>query len=238
MFRFAGLLAVVLAFAAAGCSGGTTILDSNQAPPGITVTGEGSVFGTPDIAVVTLGAEANAATVSDARSQAGQSMDAMLKALKDGGVADKDVQTTRFSVQPQYDFTKQQQTIIGFIVSNIATIKIRDINKTGELIDAAVGAGGNSARVENLQFTIDDPSALEDQAREKAMAQAKSRAGTLAKAGGLVLGKPRSITEGGGVAPVPFNQSAFQDAAAASGTPIQVGQLEVNVQVSVVYGLD
>jgi uncharacterized protein YggE len=239
MFRFAGLLAVVLAFAAAGCSGSTTILDSSQASPGITVTGEGSVFGTPDIAVVTLGAEANAATVSDARSQAGQSMDAMLKALKDGGVAEKDVQTTRFSVQPQYDFTKQQQTIIGFIVSNIATIKIRDIDKTGELIDAAVGAGGDRTRVENLQFTIDDPATLEDQAREKAMAEAKSKADALAKAGGVQLGKPRSITEGGGVTPIAFDQSAFREAAAgAPSTQIQVGQLEVTVQVSVVYGLD
>lgn len=240
MFRFAVLAAVTLAVLATGCSAGdTTIVDSNQAPPGITVTGEGSVFGEPDVAVLTLGVESDAATVSDARAQAGESMDAMLKSLKDGGVADKDVQTTRFSVQPKYDFTKQQQQIIGFMVSNIATVKIRNIDKTGELVDAAVTAGGDRARVESLQFTIDDPSTLEDQAREKAMAEAKSKADALAKAGSIKIGKPRSITEGGGVTPIAFDQSDFRDAAAeAPSTAIEVGELEVRVTVSVVYGLD
>jgi uncharacterized protein YggE len=238
MFRFAILAAVTFAVLASGCSvGDTTVIDSSKESPGITVTGEGSVFGTPDIAVVTLGADATAATVADARSQAGQSMDAMLKALKDGGVADKDVQTTSFTVQPQYGFSKQQQTLTGFIVSNVATVKIHNIDKTGELIDAAVGAGGNSARVNSLQFTIDDPATLESQARVKAMAQAKSRAATLAKAGGLVLGKPRSISEGGAATPITFSGSV-PGGLAAAGTPIQVGQLEVQISVSVVYGLN
>ena len=239
MLKVAGVLVVIFAFAAVGCSSDTTVLDSNKEAPGITVTGEGSVFGEPDVAVLTLGVEADAASVADARAQAGESMDAMLKALKDGGVADKDVQTTRFSVQPRYDYTKQQQTIIGFTVSNIATVKIRDIDKTGDLIDAAVIAGGDRARVDSLQFTIDDPSVLENQAREKAMAEAKSKADTLAKAGGVEIGKPRSISEGGGPAPITFAGDAFRDAAAeAPGTPIDIGQLEVQVTVTVVYGLD
>jgi hypothetical protein len=189
--------------------------------------------------VLTLGAESDAATVADARAQASESMDAMLKALKDGGVADKDVQTTRFSVQPKYDYTNNKQDIIGFTVSNIATVKVRDIDKTGELIDAAVTAGGNRARVESLNFTIDDPSALESQAREKAMAEAKSKADTLAKAGGITIGKPRSITEGGGAVPITFAEDSLRSAAAdAPNTPIDIGQLEVQISVSVVYGLD
>ncbi len=238
MFRFAGLIAIALAFTAVGCSGDTTIIDSSQVSAGITVTGEGSVFGEPDVAVLTLGVESDAATVSDARTQASESMEAMVTALKDGGVAENDVQTTRFSVQPRYDFTKQQQQIIGFTVSNIATVKIRDIDKTGELIDAAVGAGGDRARVESLNFTIDDPAKLEDQAREEAMAEAKSKADTLAKAGGVELGKPRSISEGGGAVPIAFDQDSLHAAAEASNTPIEVGQLQVQISVSVVYALD
>lgn len=238
MFRFAILAAVILAVLATGCSiGDTTIVDSNQAAPGITVTGEGSVFGEPDVAVLTLGAESDAATVADARTQASESMDAMLKALKDGGVADEDVQTTRFSVQPKYDYTNNKQNIIGFMVSNIATVKVRDIDQTGELIDAAVTAGGNRARVESLNFTIDDPSSLEGQARAKAMAEAKTKAETLAKAGDIKLGKPISISEGGGAVPITFDQDRFASAENAS-TAIEVGQLEVQISVSVVYGLD
>jgi hypothetical protein len=176
-------------------------------------------------------------SVADARSQASVAMDAMLAALKQGGVADDDIQTTRFSVQPRYDYTKQTAEIIGFTVSNIATVKVRDIDKSGELIDAAVGAGGNNARVESLSFTIDDPKALEAEAREKAMADAKSKAEALAKASGVTLGQPKSISEGGGVTPIAFDRDAFQSAENAP-TAIEVGELEVSVSVSVVYELD
>jgi len=236
MFRFAFLVFVVLSVVAVGCSGGTTYVDSSQSSSGITVTGEGSVFGEPDVALLTVGVEANAATVSEARTQASESMDAMRLALTGGGVADEDLQTSRFSIQPRYDPTKQQVEIVGFTVSNIMTVKIRDIDATGELIDAAVVAGGDRARVESLTFTIDDPSALEDQAREDAMADAKAKAETLAKAGGVALGSPRSISEGGGAIPVSFDAERLQATDAA--TSIDIGQLEVQISVSVVYDVD
>jgi uncharacterized protein YggE len=182
--------------------------------------------------------QADATSVGDARSKAAESMDAMLKALKDGGVADKDIQTTQFSVDPRYDYTNNKQTLIGFTVNNIATVKIHDIDKTGDLIDAAISAGGDLARVQGLQFTIDDPSALQGQARQKAMADAKSRATTLAQAAGVELGAPRSINETGGPTPIMFGaaeSAQFLDQAAR--TPIETGQLQVQVQVSVIYGL-
>lgn len=237
MFRFVGLFAVALALLAAGCSSKTTLVDSNSAAEGITVEGQGSAFGEPDIALLTLGVESSAPTVSDARAQASVSMDAMLAALKQGGVADEDVQTTRFSVQPHYDFTEPRQEITGFTVSNIATVKIRDIDKAGGLIDSAVEAGGNNARVESLSFTIDDPESLESKAREDAMSDAKSKADALAKAGGIDLGEPRSISEDGGVMPVAFDAAAYQSTESAP-TSIEVGELEVQISVSVVYGLD
>jgi uncharacterized protein YggE len=240
MRKVLGLLGAALALSlfTLGCATKTTVLTGNNDKPGITVSGEGSVFGAPDVAVATLGVQADAASVGAARSMAATSMDAMVKTLKDGGVADKDIQTTQFSVDPRYDYSNNKQTLIGFTVSNIATIKIHDINKTGELIDAAVPAGGDLARVQGLQFTLDDPSTLQNQAREKAMADAKSRATTLAQAAGVELGAPRSISETGGPAPINFTGAAFDERlAAAPNTPIETGQLQVQIQVSVVYEL-
>ncbi len=221
-----------------GCGTKTTVVTNSSETPGITVSGQGSVFGAPDVAVATLGVQADATSVADARSMAATSMDAMVKALKDGGVVDKDIQTTQFSVDPRYDYTNNKQTLIGFTVNNIATVKIHDINKTGELIDAAVSAGGDLARVQSLQFTIDDPSTLQGQARQKAMADAKSRATTLAQAAGVQLGAPRSINEGGWPTPITFTGAAIPGALDQTRTtPIQTGQLEVQVTVSVIYGL-
>jgi len=222
---------------ALGCDTETTVLTGGNEQQGITVSGEGSVYGAPDVAIATLGVQADAATVGEARSKAAESMDAMVASLKAGGVDEKDIQTTQYSVDARYDYSNNKQTIIGFTVSNIATAKIRDIDKTGELVDAAVTAGGDQARVQGLTFTIDDPSVLQDEARTKAMADAKSRAETLAQAAGVELGKPRSINESGGPTPIYYDEmrAGFALEAAAPGTPIETGQLQVQVQVSVVY---
>lgn len=235
-FLFVGALALGL-FALA-CSTETTVLPPGREAPGVSVSGSGSVFGEPDVAVLTLGVEAEGASVGEARSQAATAMDAMLSALKDGGVADDDIQTTRFSVQPRFDFIDGRQILRGFIVSNVVTAKIRTIDDTGDLIDAAVDAGGDLARVQNLRFTIDDPSALEDEARRLAMQEAKRKAETLADAAGVELGAPRNISESGGAVPIAFRAAAFDaEFQLEAGTPIEVGELEVRVQVQVVYGL-
>jgi len=238
MKRLLGVTTLIaaLAFLALGCTDeSTTVVQSDQQSTGISVSGTGTATGEPDIAVLTLGVEARADSVGEAREQAANSMNAMLDALKEGGVAEEDIQTTRFSVQPVYDFSNNRQELTGFIVSNIVTAKVRSIDDTGDLIDAAVEAGGDLARVENLVFTIDDPSALEEQARVEAMAEARARAETLAEAGGVDLGDPISITESGGVVPGDF--AGGEVAEDGGRTPIQLGELEVSVTVQVVYGL-
>jgi hypothetical protein len=167
-------------------------------------------------------------------------MGAMVEALTDGGVDEEDIQTTRFSVQPRYDFIGERQELRGFVVNNITTTKVRSIDDTGALIDAALEAGGDLARVESLSFTIDDPSALEDQARREAVAEARRKAETLAQAGGVELGRPRIISEAGGPMPIPFDARAAVDLAqeAVQETPIELGDLEVQVSVQVVYELN
>jgi len=232
----AGIAALgLLAFA---CTNETTVLPPSQELPGVTVSGSGSAFGEPDVAELSLGVEAEAAGVSEARSRAAEAMEAMLTALKDGGVADEDIQTTRFSVQPRFDYIDGRQELRGFVVTNIVIAKIREIDDTGGLIDSALEAGGDLARVDNLRFTIDDPSALEEQARQEAMAEARRKAETLAQAAGVELGPPRSISESGGPQPVPFELRSVPGAGELAATPIEVGELEVRVQVQVVYALE
>jgi len=236
---FLGTFALAgLALAALACSTETSVVTPDQQAPGVSVSGEGSVFGEPDVAVVTLGVDAQADSVGAAREEAATAMDAMLSALKDGGVEEKDIQTARFSVQPLYDFTDGKQVLRGFSVSNIVTAKIRDIDTTGDLLDAAITAGGDLARVDSLLFTIDDPSTLEAQARVDAMEDARGKAETLAQAGGVGLGDPRSISEGGGAVPLTFEGAEALQAADTARSPIELGELEVRVNVQVVYGLE
>ncbi len=240
-----GLLVVLsLGLLALGCTTNntTTVLPPEPPPPGIAVSGSGSVFGEPDIAVLSLGVEAQARGAAEARSQAAEAMVAVLDALKERGVAAEDIQTTRFSVQPRYDFTENRQILVGFTVTNLVTAKIRSIDDTGDLIDAAIEAGGDLARINNIRFTIDDPSALEDEARLEAMAEARRKAETLAQAAGVAVGAPRSISEGGGPVPIRFDGAAFASVRLADSdyvaTSIELGELEVRVEVQVVYGLE
>ncbi len=219
----------------------TTVLPSDRDQnPGISVSGIGSVFGEPDVAVLTLGVEAQADSVGEARAMAAEAMDAMIASLKAAGVEDSDIQTSRFSVEPRYNFRDGEQELIGFFVQNLVTVKIRNIDETGTLIDDVVEAGGDLTRVQNLRFTIDDPEELQQEARRLAMENAKSKAETLATAGGVELGAPRSISENVTRSPAPFGERAFLadlDAVGAS-TAIEIGELEVQIQVQVVYGLD
>jgi hypothetical protein len=216
----------------------TTVLPSDQERPGIAVSGSGSAFGEPDVAVVSLGVEVEAQSVTEARDRAAEAMNAMLDALKDGGVAEEDLRTTRFSVQPQYDFFDGRREFRGFAVDNTVTVKIRTIDDTGELIDAALTAGGDLARVDSLRFTIDDPSALEDEARREAMANARDKAETLAEVAEVELGPPSSISEVARPISIRLEAAAYAAADEFVGTPIELGELEVRVDVQVVYGLE
>jgi hypothetical protein len=239
--KILGLIALLATGLLALACSETTILPSDpEANPGISVSGIGSVSGEPDVAILTLGVEAEADSVGEARAEAAAAMDAIIAVLKSSGVEDADIQTTRFSVEPRYDFRDGEQVLIGFFVENIVTVKIRDIDQTGTLIDDVVAAGGDLTRVQNLRFTIDDPEALQEEARRLAMEDAESKAETLADAGGVSLGTPRSISESFTPSPSAFAERAFIEDVQAGGasTAIEAGELEVQVQVQVVYGLD
>jgi hypothetical protein len=231
VFGALGVLAI-------GCNSKTTVVSPNQEAPGVNVSGSGSVFGQPDIAVLSLGVSAEADSVGAARTQAADGMNKMLDAVKQNGVDEKDIQTTRFTVQPIYDYTNGKSVLRGFSVDNTVTVKVRKIDDAGKVVDAALAAGGDLSRIDSLQFSIDDPTALEDQAREKAMTDARHKADALAKAGGVELGLPRTISEVAAPSPINFTGAEFAAARdSAASTPIQLGQLEVQVDVQVVYEL-
>jgi len=206
---------------------------------GIWVNGHGEVTTVPDIASLQLGIEARKASVAEAQTEAMIAMDRVMAALKAGGVADKDIQTQYFSIQQvtRWDEEKQEEKVIGYQVSNMVTAKIRDIAKTGSIIDAVAQAGGDFTRIDNISFSIDDPSGYRKEARDKAMADAKAKADQLANLSGVTLGKPTYISESISypVYPPPFRMP--EAAAAAPMTPISPGEMKVSLDIQVVYAI-
>ena len=222
-----------------GCTPGTssTIFTSNQ-QEGVWVNGHGEVNAAPDIAILQLGISAQRASVAEAQAEAATSMDKVMTALKKGGIADKDIQTQHFSIQQvtRWDQDKQQEIVIGYRVSNMVVAKIREIAKTGSIIDAVAEAGGDFTRIDNISFSIDDPSPYRDQARDKAMADAKAKAEQLANLSGVKLGKPTYISESVSypVYPSPIRGA---EAAPAPMTPISPGELKISLDIQVVYAI-
>ena len=234
--------AVMLSMVAATC-GDTTIRTEGNSPPtnGISVSGNGKSTGKPDLAQIQLGVSSIAPTVQEARDKASTALDAMIKTLKSNGVAEKDIQTQQFSISPEYDYRDNQQLLRGFRVNNVVTVKVRDINKTSKVVDDAVNAGGNETQIQGIFFTIDNPDELKTQAREKAVADAKAKAETLARAAGVQVGDAITISEGGYSPPIYDARQSFNAVSAPDtggpATPIQPGELDVSVDVSVTFAI-
>jgi uncharacterized protein YggE len=234
------LLAVLLGLAtlAVACTTEKVSVQPAAQVQGISVSGTGDASGAPDLALLDLGVSTEGKTVKEARDAAATAMNAVNNAVKADGVADKDVQTRQFSIEPEYDYPKGTQELIGFRVTNIVEVKVRDLDSTGQIIDDVAAAGGDVVQVQGLSFTIEKPEDLRAQARQQAMADARVRAEGLAELAGVNLGKPLSVTESAVNPPSPFMQSAPAARGAEAATPIQAGELEVNVTVDVLYAIE
>jgi uncharacterized protein YggE len=208
---------------------------------GIWVNGEGKVTAVPDLATLSLGIEAQEATVAEAQAQASEAMDKVMAALKDNGVAEKDIQTQYFNVsqRTQWDEIMGEEVVIGYQVSNMVTAKIRDIDNAGPIIDAVATAGGDLTRINSLNFSIDDPSVYLEKIREEAMADAKDRAEQLARLAGVKLGKPIYISESSYV-PSPISRVSYEGGmapAAPAPPPISPGEMEITLNVQITYAI-
>lgn len=238
------LALVLVTIGAVGCEGyfgsgeaevAKTIF--SQQNTGIWVTGEGEVTVVPDVAILSLGVEAQAATVTEAQQQAAEAMEAIMGVLDDYGIDEKDIKTQYYSIQPVRRWDDGQEILIGYRVTNTVAVKVRNIEDTGSIIDAAVAVGGDYTRVNSISFTVDEPEAYYEEAREEAMADAKAKAEQLAELSGVELGKPTYIAEYGGyISPVIYRDLEVAEGASVT-TDISPGETEIRLTVQVVYSI-
>ena len=201
---------------------------------GVTVTGSGTVAGTPDTLVLSLSVTANGSTVSSAFATANTAMSAVQKALRRDSVAAKDLRTSDVSVQPRYT---NKGTADGYTVAEGLTVTLHDIAAAGRQVSAAVAAGGNLVRVDGVSLDLTDTGALVSKARDNAFADAKAKAEQYAHDAGRGLGPVLAITEQDQQAqPQPFYGYAAA-AGVPSTLPVAAGSQDVVVQVTVTFGL-
>ena len=241
-FRNARLLRTritsAIAFLAAAFAGGAQaqVQPQPSAEARVIVIGEGSVRVTPDYAHVESGVTTRARTVKEATDANSKLMAAITSALLDSGIAQADIQTSRFSIQPVYapQEPRAEPKLTGYSVSNQVRVNIRQIGKLGEILDRLVAAGVTN--VGNIAFLVSDPSKALDQAREAAIADARRKAEIYARASGLQLGKVMWITEDPGFAPVPMRAGAPSGMAAAA-VPISAGEDTLHARVTVGFDI-
>jgi uncharacterized protein YggE len=232
-------LVLVISLLLIGCESQETTGANGSQQTGVWVSGTGKVTAVPDVAIFSLGVEAQEKTVKEAQSEAISAMNAIITALKANGVAEKDIQTQWYNISPVMKWVEDtnEQITIGYKVTNMATVKIRDISKAGATIDAVAEAGGNLTRINSINFTVDDPTAYYNQAREKAMQDANAKAEQMATLAGITLGKPTYISESGGYIPTPYYLKDYAEGGSAS-TPISPGELDITLSVQVAYAIE
>jgi uncharacterized protein YggE len=251
----AGVVLMVVVVGLVGCSSGEGVtlsgdtsgikLSLNSQQEGIWVSGEGKVYATPDIALITLGIESKETSVAEAQTKAADAMDRVVAALKDSGIDEKDIQTQYFSIQEvtKWEDKTQENTVIGYQVTNTVTAKVRKVAQAGTIIDAVVAAGGDLTRINNISFTVDDPTPYYTQAREKAATYAKAKANQLAELAGVELGEVIYVSES---SYMPYTSNVYynrSDVAVpaptimGAETSISPGQLEINANVQLTYAI-
>ena len=235
-------------------------------PTGIWVSGTGRASGAPDIAIVSLGVESVEETAATARANAATAMEDVVDVLTEADVASSDIQTRYFNISPRYQRVEiercddqgegsgegeeeQEETagkscykvwenrLIGYSVSNQASVRIRSLDDTGTIIDGIVEAAGDLVRINGISFDIEDPQPLQDDARAGAVADMKRKAEMLADLSGVKLGRLVYINEG---TPYSSPEQFFARAESAvfdsyAGTAISGGELEFTATVQGVY---
>jgi hypothetical protein len=244
MHNFASTAAFRLARQVSGLAAATTLLVSafaahaqqpQQAPEArIVVTGEGSVSVTPNYAQIRSGVTTRAKTVKEAVDANSKTMAAIIAALKGAGIADKDIQTAHFSIQPVYaaPAPNAEPKLSGYSISNQVNVIVREIGKVGDALDRVVAAGATDAG--NVSFLVSNPSRALDQAREAAMSDARRKAEVYAQAAGVRLGRVEWITEdtsSGPLPPVPLAR------AQAASVPIASGEDTLRVRITVGFDI-
>ncbi len=232
----------MLANNTASAESSTNYMNFSQQNTGIWVSGQGKVTVTPDIAVISAGVEVRADLLNEAQTQAAQAMAALLETVKAAGVNERDITTQQYYIQPVYTWDEQSRNsiITGYRVTNTVTIKVRLVESAGSIIDDITRITGSYTRINNVYFTVDNPEQYYEQARENAMADAKSKAEQMAALSGIQLGKPTYISEGSSYYPPVVRYDGYYGAkedAQAPATPIAPGETDIVLGVQVVYSI-
>ncbi len=204
----------------------------------INVSGNGKLSVKPDLAYVSVGAQTTAATAAKAQAANAQKMSKITALLKKWSIPQADIQTVQFYVQPNYNYNdKDGQKVTGYTAYHTLQITYRDLDKIGQLLDDASAAGANN--VGSVNFSVENPQTYEDQVIAKAMSDAASKAGSIAKAANRTLGELLSVSEAGADMPPVIMQraeSATRDMS-SGGTSIQPGMIELNTTLNVQYAM-
>jgi uncharacterized protein YggE len=219
---FGPLLALAIAAAVS--------LPARAAEKLVTVTGQATIAVAPDTALIRIGVSSQGKTANQASDTNAKQMTAVMAAIKNSGIAERDVRTSRLSLQPQYENKGGTTHLLGFRVTNQVTVTIHDIDQLPAILDRAIAAGANE--MSGIEFVVSEQSKLLDQARDDAIADAHRKAALYAKAAGAKLGRVVSITEEG--APSPPHPVA---AVRAGAVPVAPGEQRLRATVTVSYEL-
>jgi uncharacterized protein YggE len=228
----------VASVAAALTIAGLAACDSNAGPVAasprqVTVVGSGQVQGVPDTVIADVGVEAVAPDATSAMNQTSDRQQAVIGALTAGGIDAKDISTTAVSLQPQYG---ENSVITGYRAGNSIQVKIRKLEAASGALATIISTGGNTTRINSVNYSIDDDSKLVRDARARAFDDAKNRAQQYAELSGLSLGKVISISEApGGISPQPVPMPRSDAMAAA--VPLAPGEQTVSFSVTAVWEL-
>ena len=241
--RRTGLVALTLALAAAAAPLAAKAQETARPREStVIVTGEGTAEMAPDMALVDLGVVKDAKTAREALDANNKAMADILAAMKDAGIEARDLQTSGFAINPQYQFPQSTTgenpppILLGFQVSNTVTLRVRDLSKLGEILDKAVTLGANHGG--GIRFVNDKPDAAVSTARARAVENAIAKAKELTAAAGVGLGRVLEISETSFRAePMPMMRAMAKDFAAGGAVPVATGENSYSVVVNVTFAL-
>jgi len=204
----------------------------------ISIMGEGKVTAVPDIALVSLGLSTQKNKVSDAQTENSKTINSLIDKLKGSGIAKEDIQTTDYSIYPNYDYSNGKQTLTGYTVSQTVQVKIRQTDKVDDVLKIAGDLNLN--QIGGLTFTIDNPENYKQEARIKALENAKEKADALAKVMGVKLGKVISFSESEGsvTPPYPMYAKAEGLGGGATAPTVEAGSQDIIIDATISYELD
>ena len=211
----------------------------------ITIEGRGDVRAAPDMALINSGVTTQGATAREALDANTAAMAELIAALKDAGIEARDIQTSGFSVNPNYVYSDARDDLgytlppkmNGYQVSNTVTVAVRKLDDLGSILDKSVNVGANT--INGISFSVADPTELYNQARKEAFADARAKAELYATASNATLGDLESISESQSFnSPQPTPQYARADMAASKPVPVEAGEMSFEISVNVKWELN